>query len=198
MRHIIRSRGWRARCHCARLDSWQKQPSNRSLFSADGRALHRIRDSRDDAPGHAAWRRQPVAGLSRFSGPGGDQTRGAGSDCRRRQSVRHHLGSEEPAQCHRPADAGVAGHRGRSRTRNHGLLRLDRDHDLDSAGSVQRRRRGRHLRAVLRKLRAGRDSLRRQAAIREAAPAGYVRMANGHSTSTNCGRRFTITPRPSS
>ena len=42
-------------------------------------------------------------------------------------------------------------------------------------GGVQRRRRGGHLRAVLRELRAGRDSLRRQAAICQAAPAGHAR-----------------------
>ena len=42
---------------------------------------------------------------------------------------------------------------------------------VDPAGGVQCRRRGGHLRAVLRELRAGRDSLRRQTALREAASA---------------------------
>ncbi len=41
----------------------------------------------------------------------------------------------------------------------------------DAAGGVQYRRRGGDLRAVLRKLWAGRDSVRRQAAVCEAAPA---------------------------
>ena len=43
----------------------------------------------------------------------------------------------------------VARHCGRSRARDHGLLRLHRNHRLYFAGGVQCRRRGRDLRTVL-------------------------------------------------
>ena len=48
-----------------------------------------------------AQRRQPLAGLSRFSRTRGNQARRPGRHRRRHQSVRHHLGREIPARRHR-------------------------------------------------------------------------------------------------
>ena len=119
-----------------------------------GRAIHRIRDSRDDAPGHEAQRRQHGAGLSRFSRVRRSQGSRAAGHRRRHQSVRHHLGREGIARRHRAEICAHAGRARRSRARNHRLLRLDRSHDVDDDGHHQSRRRSRHLRAASTKITA--------------------------------------------
>ena len=146
------------------------------IFSQrQGRPFYRIRHSRDDAPGHAARCRESIAGLSRFSGSGRDQTRGAGSHCRRHQSICHHLGSKESSRRDCPPDAVVAG------------LQVDPEREITvCCGSTETMistllavcnagRRSGHLRAFLRKLRAGRDSFRSQAAICELRPPRRAR-----------------------
>ena len=60
--------------------------------SQESHAVHRVGHPRDDAAEPAARRRQPVAGVSRFSGAGGRQGRRVRGDPRRRQPVRRHLG----------------------------------------------------------------------------------------------------------
>ena len=65
-----------------------------------GRAIHRIRDSRNDAPGAAARRREHGAGVSRFSGLRGSKGSRAPGHLRRHQSVRHHLGRQGIARRH--------------------------------------------------------------------------------------------------
>ena len=60
----------------------------------------------------------------------------------------------------------------RPRTQGHRHLRRDRGDDRDDARRRRSRRRGDHLRAVLRELRPRRDPGRRDAALRDAARAG--------------------------
>ena len=70
---------------------------------------------------------------------------------------------------------------------------VDRSDDGDDDGDHRSRRRGGRLRAVLRELRARRDPLRRDAALRHAARAGL-----DASTPTSSPRRSTTRPRRSS
>ena len=63
---------------------------------------------------------------------------------------------------------------GRRRRTGDRLLRRDRGDDVDDDGHHRSGRRGGDLRAVLRELRPRRDSLRRDAALRDAARARLV------------------------
>ena len=141
----------------------------------ESHAVHRVGHPRDDAAQSAVRRRQPLAGVSRLPGAGGDQGGGVRGDQRRRQPVRGHVGRAAAARggrarVHpplRPAD--------RRRRAGHRLLRLDRSDDGDDDGDHRSGRRGRHLRAVLRELRPRRDPVGRDAALRHAARAATGR-----------------------
>ena len=160
----------------------------------ESHAVHRVGHPRDDAAQPPVRRRQPLAGISRFSGAAGDQGSGVRRDQRRRQPVRGDVGRApaargDRARVHaplRPAD--------RRRRAGHRLLRLDRSDDVDDDGDHRSGRRGRHLRAVLRELRARRDSVRRDAALRHACTTPPT----GRSIPTSSRRRSTTGPRRSS
>ena len=107
-----------------------------------GRALHRVRDPRDDAPRAPARRGEPVAGLPRLPGPGGGEGGGAPGDRRRRQPVRDHLGRALAARGHRGQVRAPLRRARRPRARGHRHLRLDRGHDRRPAGRPRPGRRG--------------------------------------------------------
>ena len=99
-----------------------------------------------------------------------DQGRGVPGHPARHQSVPDHVGRGEPARgdCRRFL---AALRRRREPDAGDRLLRLDRGDALDAAGRARSRRRGRHLRAVLRELRPRQHHLRRGSAFRAAARA---------------------------
>ena len=138
----------------------------------EGHAVHRVGHPRDDAAQPAARRREPVAGISGLSG--------ARRSSRRRRAPRFSADVNQYAVTW-GARAACARRSPREFTRRYGLpvdarragdglLRRDRGDDGDDDGDHRSGRRGRRLRAVLRELRAGRDPVRRDAALRHAAP----------------------------
>ena len=108
-------------------------------------------------------------GFPDFPAPAGDQGRGLRGDQRRRQPVRRHLGRAAAARGDRARVHAALRPAGRRRRAGDRLLRRHRSDDGDDDGDHRSGRRGRHLRAVLRELRARRDPLGRDAALRHAA-----------------------------
>ena len=107
-------------------------------------------------------------GFPGFRRAPGHQGRGVPGDSARHQSVPDHLGRGEPARgdCRRFFQAL---RRRREPDAGDRLLRLDRGDAVDAARGARSRRRGRHLRAVLRELRPRQHHLGRGAALRAAA-----------------------------
>ena len=139
--------------------------------SQEGTAVHRVGHPRDDAAQRRARRRQSVAGISRFrrrpprsrtppaprSTPTSISTRSPGARGRCARRSRASSRAATASRCRRRA--------------GDGLLRVDRGDDVDDDGHHRSGRRSGRLRAVLRELRSGRDSFRRDAALRDAARA---------------------------
>ena len=112
-------------------------------------------------------------GFPDFRGAGGNQGSGEARDRRGIQPVRDHARLAELPPRNRGQGAQLQRHRMRPRPQHHGDLRRDRGDDRDDAGGDQPGRRGDHLRAVLRELRARRDPGRGDAALRGAARSGF-------------------------
>jgi hypothetical protein len=135
---------------------WQARPhdSAEPVGECQGEHVPGVGDPGDVAPVRGVGRRQPGAGLPGLRLSAGAQGRGEGRHRRRRQPVRHHLGSEGVPRRHRgqgrPDLPRLDGRPGDRALRH---LRLHRGHDRHAARDGRPRRRGDRLRAVLRELR---------------------------------------------
>ena len=110
-------------------------------------------------------------GFPDFPAPAVYQTGGGRRDCGRRQSIRHHLGRQAVPRRHRGQVSPPLRPGDRSRARDHSLLRRHGGHDRVVARGFQSGRRGRDLRAVLRKLRPRHPAGER----RSASSSGCIR-----------------------
>ena len=146
---------------------------------AQGDAVHRVGDSRDDAVERAVRRRQPVAGISRLSRSGRGEAGGLRGDPGRHQPVRGDVGRASAARSGRARVHAPLRRARRCRRSGHHLLRIDRGDDEHDDGAHRSGRRGGDLRAVLRELRTGRDPVRRLAALRDAARTSRFDCAPG-------------------
>ena len=136
-----------------------------------GEPVHGVRDPRDDAAGDEVRRGEPGAGVPRLRRAGAHQAGRHGRHRQRREPVRHHLGRARLSRGAGEEDGVAPGAGDRPRARDHRHLRRHRGDDRHADGYGGPRRGGGDLRAVLRELRARRHPLRREARLREAAPA---------------------------
>jgi hypothetical protein len=151
---------------------WQARPhdSAEPVGECQGEHVPGVGDPGDVAPVRGVGGVNLGAGLPGLRLSAGAQGRGEGRHRRRRQPVRHHLGSEGVPRRHRgqgrPDLPRLDGRPGDRALRH---LRLHRGHDRHAARDGRPRRRGDRLRAVLRELRPRRGPVGSDAALRDAA-----------------------------